>query len=99
MSCFKAHLFICTKCQYKDSDTALCPEDTAKKFRKSVKDLARINFQKDQVRINASGCLDRCEEGISAVLYPSAEWFKDLRPGDEEALINSIAKTLSSPEK
>ncbi|MFT6071293.1 MAG: putative metal-binding protein [Bacteriovoracaceae bacterium] len=98
MSCFKAHLFICTKCQYKDSNGSLCSEDTAKKFRKSVKDQARLNFQKDQVRINASGCLDRCENGISAVLYPSAEWFNDLRPGDEEKLISSIAKSLSSPD-
>lgn len=96
MSCFKAHLFICTKCQYKTKEGPLCPLDTAKKFRKSVKDLARDKYSKDQVRINASGCLDKCEEGISAVLYPSATWFTDLRPTDGPMLIENIDKILSS---
>lgn len=99
MSCYKAHLFICTKCQYKDDSGLLCNEDTAKKFRKSVKDLARIKFDKDSIRVNASGCLDKCEEGITAVLYPSGDWFTDLRPGDEEKLIENIDKQASSLEK
>jgi (2Fe-2S) ferredoxin len=97
MSCYKAHIFICTKCQYKDDKTLLC-SDTAKNFRKSVKDLARQKFDKGSVRINASGCLDKCEEGIAAVIYPKGEWLTNLRVGDEEKLIQKIDILLSSPE-
>jgi (2Fe-2S) ferredoxin len=99
MSCYKAHIFICTKCQYKDDKGLLCSLDTAKSFRKSVKDLSRLKFDKDAVRINASGCLDKCEEGITAVLYPSGEWLTDLRAGDEAKLIEKIDILLSSPQK
>lgn len=94
MSCYRAHIFICTKCQYKDESGALCPEETAKNFRKSVKDAARLKFDKAEVRINASGCLDKCEEGISAVIYPSGEWLTDLRPGDETKVIEKISKSM-----
>ena len=57
MSSHKAHLFICTKCQYQNSRGGVCPEDMAKNFRKAVKDMAREKFNKAEVRINASGCL------------------------------------------
>lgn len=96
MSDYKAHLFICTKCQYETEPGELCPEDTAKKFRKSVKDIAREKFDKCDVRINASGCLDRCQNGIASVLYPSGEWNTDLRPGDEEKLIQVVENSLKT---
>ena len=95
MSSYKAHLFICTKCQFQTSEGVDCPEDTAKKFRKSVKDIAREKFSKNEVRINASGCLDRCQEGIASVLYPQGNWELGLRPGDEDKLIQSIESTLN----
>jgi (2Fe-2S) ferredoxin len=28
------------------------------------------------IRINASGCLDRCEEGPCIVVYPEGVWYK-----------------------
>lgn len=93
MTDYKSHLFICTKCQFKVSNEELCPEDTAKKFRKSVKDIAREKFEKSHIRINASGCLDRCEEGIASVLYPQGKWICGLRPGDEDKVIQVIENT------
>jgi predicted metal-binding protein len=96
MSEYKAHLFICTKCQYMELNGEPCSEDTAKKFRKSVKDMAREQFPKSDVRINASGCLDRCQQGISSVLYPEGKWTTDLRPGDEDKLIQLIENSLKA---
>ncbi len=29
-----------------------------------------------RVRINASGCLNRCERGPSVVIYPEGVWYK-----------------------
>ena len=36
------------------------------------------------VRVQKSGCLDRCEEGPSAVVYPEATWWT-LPDSTEEA--------------
>lgn len=43
------------------------------------------NFQK-KVRINKSGCLGRCEEGVVCAAYPTNEWVIDASMGDLEAM-------------
>ena len=30
----------------------------------------------EKVRINASGCLDRCEHGPTMVIYPEGVWYR-----------------------
>ncbi|MCP4912152.1 MAG: (2Fe-2S) ferredoxin domain-containing protein [Oligoflexia bacterium] len=89
-SLFEQHLFICTRCQYIDSEGRKCGEEVAPAFRKEVKKLVKEKFPHKKVRVNASGCLGQCEQGISAVLYPEAHWELDLRPGDEDRLISLI---------
>jgi (2Fe-2S) ferredoxin len=45
-----------------------------------VKELGRTD-----VRINAAGCLDRCEHGPTMVIYPEAVWYhyETFRDDDE----------------
>jgi (2Fe-2S) ferredoxin len=78
---YKAHLFICTN---KKDGKECCADKASESLRKRVKDLAKDKWGR-QVRINASGCLDRCSEGITAVLYPQGEWFTGLRDSEDDA--------------
>ncbi len=48
----------------------------------------------NKVRINASGCLDLCTEGIGAVIYPHQEWFKNLRVEDIKILQDAIDEKM-----
>jgi len=91
---YRAHLFICTN--KKDGKTC-CAQRDAERFRKEVKDLAKEKWGKS-VRVNASGCLDRCDEGIAAVLYPKGEWFTGLRNTEEDCdrMIEAIESALES---
>lgn len=43
-------------------------------MRNYMKDKAKELGLKD-VRINAAGCLDRCECGTSVVIYPEGVWY------------------------
>lgn len=93
---YKAHLFVCTngpqlagKCGARDSE----------KLRSELKDKCRQAFGKDhRVRINASGCLDRCEVGITAVLYPEGKWLTGLKANDVEPLFDLVKTTLAKPD-
>tara|TARA_B100000029_G_scaffold448278_1_gene470686 strand:- start:35 stop:259 length:225 start_codon:yes stop_codon:yes gene_type:complete len=38
----------------------------------------------EDVRVNKSGCLDKCEKGPSCVVYPEGTWYS--LPDDEEGL-------------
>ena len=42
---------------------------------------------KGKVRINKSGCLDRCEEGPILVVYPDAVWYTYVDKSDIDEII------------
>jgi (2Fe-2S) ferredoxin len=44
---------------------------------------------KDKVRINRSGCLDRCGEGPLMVVYPEAVWYTFVDMEDLDEIIES----------
>jgi (2Fe-2S) ferredoxin len=87
----KAHLFVCTN----EKKGECCGEKGGAKLRARIKELSKEHPEwKGQVRINAAGCLGRCEEGIVAVLYPEGKWFTGLDVKDEDLLINAVKNSL-----
>jgi len=42
-----------------------------------------------QVRVNKAGCLDRCEHGPVAVVYPEAVWYTFLDQSDIDEIVES----------
>jgi len=84
---YKLHYFVCESCSYNEGDGTQCPAGTAKAFRKSLKEKAKNHFFKSEIRVNGSACLGQCEHGIASILYPKGELKNNLRPGDEDKLI------------
>jgi (2Fe-2S) ferredoxin len=41
------------------------------------------------IRINSSGCLDRCEEGPVCVVYPEGVWYTYVDQSDVDEIIES----------
>ncbi len=44
-------------------------------------------LQIPQIRVNKSGCLDRCEYGPVIVIYPEAVWYSCSTKEDAETII------------
>jgi len=88
---YKAHLFICTN---RKNGKPCCAEKGAEDLRLKLKEWAKKEFG-PSVRINASGCLDRCGEGITAVLYPQNIWLTEIKSTDEEKLKSLLREALS----
>ena len=75
MSYYKRHLFICTNLR---EDGVCCQHHDAQQMRDSIKSYSKglgLTGQ-GKFRINTSGCLDRCDEGPVAVVYPDAVWYR-----------------------
>lgn len=89
---FKAHLFVCTNSPEK-SDR--CGSKNAEDLRKRLKKRCGKEWGK-AVRINSSGCLGHCEEGIACVLYPQNQWFLNVsdREKDEELLFEAVKNAV-----
>lgn len=89
----KAHLFVCTN----EKKGLYCGERGGAKLRSRVKDLSKEHPEwKGRVRVNSSGCLGRCEDGIVAVLYPQGQWFTNLDAKDDAVLIEAVANAIKS---
>lgn len=57
-------------------------------MKKRVKELG-INTQANPVRINKSGCLDRCELGPVMVIYPEGAWYHYASEADVDEILQS----------
>jgi (2Fe-2S) ferredoxin len=94
---FTAHLFVCTNDRGPGAKRTSCCQKNSDELRDKVKAACREKgFPKGSVRINAAGCLDQCERGIAAVLYPSGRWFLELKNDDAsvQALVQAVEQAV-----
>src|SRR5260221_2609278 len=71
---FKAHIFCCTNTRPAGHPKGCCTEKGSEKLRNYMKARAKELGIAD-IRVNAAGCLDRCELGPTMVIYPEGVWY------------------------
>ena len=84
-------------CVNQREDKACCQDHAAAELRSYAKNKTKELGISGQggVRINQAGCLDRCDEGPVAVVYPDAIWYTYK---DEQDLDEIIQKHLIDGE-
>lgn len=91
MGYYQRHVFFCTNDRGPDADRPSCAQCGSAKLRdyakQRVKELGLHG--PGQVRINKSGCLDRCEEGPACVVYPEGVWYTYVDEFDIDEIIES----------
>lgn len=85
---FARHLFFC--CNQRSDGRASCEDHGATALRDyckaRVKQLGLAGTGK--VRVNMAGCLDRCEQGPVAVVYPEGVWYRYRDQADVDEIID-----------
>ncbi len=72
---FETHVFVCGNRRPEGHERGCCASKGSEKIRDYMK--ARVKELKiPGVRVNQAGCLDRCELGPCAVLYPEGVWYR-----------------------
>ena len=88
MSYYKHHVFFCLN--QRDPPEKCCSNFGAADMQVYAK--ARIKALglsgKGNIRINKSGCLDRCEEGPVLVVYPDEVWYTYIDRSDIDEIID-----------
>jgi len=88
MTFYKHHVFFCQN--KREPPAACCANHNAEGMRDHAK--KRIKALKmsgpGKVRINSSGCLDRCEEGPCIVVYPEGTWYTYVDKEDIDEIID-----------
>ena len=88
MSYYHRHLFFCLN--PRDPPEKCCANAGAADMQKYAKDRVKALglAGEGKVRVNKSGCLDRCEEGPCLVVYPDAVWYTYVDRADIDEIID-----------
>lgn len=90
-SFYKYHVFFCLNQREPGAERPSCANCNAQAMqeyaKKRVKKLGLAG--PGQVRINKAGCLDRCEEGPTIVVYPEGTWYTYIDETDIDEIVDS----------
>jgi (2Fe-2S) ferredoxin len=93
-SYYTHHIFFCQNERPADAPRPCCAaggaEHAAKHVKNRVKELGLSGPGK--VRVNKAGCLERCEEGPCAVVYPEGVWYHYVDEHDLDEIVDSHLK-------
>ena len=95
---YTRHLFICGHERQEGSARPHCQGRGSMELLSQLKMLTREAGLKN-IRVQKSGCLDYCEQGISCVVYPEGTWYSlkdDVHLSDlvEHLRIGTVAEKL-----
>lgn len=83
---YQAHVFACVNERPAGHKRGCCKSRGAEPLRNYMKARAK-ELGLDEIRINQSGCLDRCELGPTLVIYPEGVWYTMHTVEDAEEII------------
>lgn len=85
---YRHHVFICMN--EREDGRPCCGFRGAKPAQEHAKRrIKQLNLNgQGKVRINKSGCLDRCEEGPVIVIYPQGTWYTYVDSKDIDEIID-----------
>ncbi len=85
---YQRHVFCCTNTREPGHRRGCCSEKNAVALRDYMKGKAKeAGLGGRKVRINAAGCLDRCELGPTLVIYPEGVWYSYATEADIDEII------------
>ena len=85
---FERHVFCCTNVREPGHKRGCCAEKNAVALRDYMKKRCKeLGVGGRQARINAAGCLDRCELGPNLVIYPDGVWYTYKTEADIDEII------------
>lgn len=85
---YKVHVFCCVNVRPKNHPRGSCGRCGSAALRDYMKAAAK-RLGIEGVRINTSGCLDRCELGPTMVIYPDGTWYRYQNEFDVDEILES----------
>ncbi|HEY0836436.1 MAG TPA: (2Fe-2S) ferredoxin domain-containing protein [Azospirillum sp.] len=86
---FEAHVFCCTNRRPDGHKRGSCAARGSEKLRDYMKARSKELGLEPRIRINAAGCLDRCELGPTLVIYPEGVWYTYHSPADVDEILQT----------
>lgn len=85
-SFYDTHIFCCVNERPKGHPRSCCADRGGKELHAHMKKRAKELGIKN-IRVNQSGCLERCELGPTVVIYPEGTWYNPETPDDVDEIL------------
>ena len=85
---YRLHVFCCVNERPAGHPRGCCKERGGVRLRNYLKARAK-ELGLEGVRINQSGCLDRCELGPTMVIYPEGVWYSYSTPEEADEILRT----------
>jgi (2Fe-2S) ferredoxin len=95
---FSSHVFVCTNRRPDGNARGSCAASGSEKLRDYMKARAK-EAEIDGLRVNAAGCLDRCEHGPTVVIYPEGVWYTIRTHDDVDEIVETHLKNGGRVER
>ena len=102
---YRCHVFCCVNERPPGHPRGSCTTRGSVRLRDYMKAKAKA-LGLERVRINASGCLDRCELGPTMVIYPEGVWYHYESRADVDEILEKhliegrrVARLILSPDQ
>ncbi|HMZ62286.1 MAG TPA: (2Fe-2S) ferredoxin domain-containing protein [Leptospiraceae bacterium] len=92
---YDKHIFVCENVR-EEGKRISCGRINMKEIRELLKRRMKEVFPEKKIRVNMSGCLDRCEEGPVQVIYPEGKWYCIRSEEDVELFLKSLSEGISA---
>ena len=86
---FEKHVFCCINKRPDSNLKGCCSSKNSEKLQTELKIKIKDLKLNKKIRINKSGCLDRCESGPVMVIYPEGIWYSFKTSEDIDEILNS----------
>ena len=84
---YDKHVFVCVNSR-DDLKRASCSQEGHDLRIAIIQELAASSFDGINIRINKSGCLDKCRLGPVIVIYPQGFWYYNVSLSDVPEIVN-----------
>ena len=102
---YNAHVFCCINERAPGHRRGCCKERGSVELRDYMKTRVR-EMKINRVRVNQSGCLDRCELGPVLVIYPEGIWYTYQTKEDVDEILQThlidgqvVSRLLLDPDR
>jgi (2Fe-2S) ferredoxin len=85
---YERHIFVCENLRDESDPRGCCGRKGAGETIARLKKLTAEAGLKGRVRVNRCGCLGRCVDGASIVVYPEAVWYRAVTPEDADEIFS-----------
>ncbi|MCC6797921.1 MAG: (2Fe-2S) ferredoxin domain-containing protein [Candidatus Hydrogenedentes bacterium] len=90
-------IFVCTN-RRELGERICCAEGGGCDLRDTLKEMVKASGLKGKVRVSASGCMDKCEEGPNVMIFPDNIWLSGVGANDLRPILDAVMRSLETGE-